>query len=191
MPGVSRVGAGQRCPTPRRMSSMLPPPEPLLLSLRGSRVLPGAGGPSKCWGQRERPIETLRTPTRLSQGGGPPSRQHEEGKGGGRVCVRVPSTASAGVERGCPTAGPHAEGRFRQPLAPPHLLSSGSSRGGLAPRSGTALPRDSPKELPVSDGDSGTPGGAPGTQRGSYKSTSPTPPPPQAAQPGAPRRAFS
>lgn len=40
-------------------------------------------------------------------------------RGGGRVCVRVPSTASAGAERGCPAAGAHAGGEYRQPLAPP------------------------------------------------------------------------
>lgn len=120
MPGVSR-GRGRAAlnhPTPNEFGAAAPrAPSPVPAGIPSSAG--GGGGPSECWGQRERPTEALRTLTRLSQGGGPPTHQHEVERGGGRVCVPVPRAVSAAEEHGCPAAGAHAEGQYRQPRHPP------------------------------------------------------------------------
>lgn len=120
MPGVSR-GRGRAAlnhPTPNEFGAAAPrAPSPVPAGIPSSAG--GGGGPSECWGQRERPTEALRTLTRLSQGGGPPTHQHEVERGGGRVCVPVPRAASAAEEHGCPADGAHAEGQYRQPRHPP------------------------------------------------------------------------
>ncbi|XP_042740934.1 uncharacterized protein LOC122187475 [Lagopus leucura] len=133
---------------------MPPPAEPLLL-LGPEFCRGGEGETLGMLGPKRARYKSSAHPDPSVAGWGSPE---PPARGGGRVCVRVPSTASAGAERGCPAAGAHAGGEYRQPLAPPPAALL-FLPGRFGPEERHRRCRGSPKELPVSDGDSATPGG--------------------------------
>lgn len=130
------------------MSSVLPPPEPLLLSLRGSRVLPGVGGDPRNAGAKESALQKLCAPRPVCHKVGAPRPISTRWREEGAVCASpCPELYLPRRNTAVPLLGRTLRVSTGSPDTP-RPLRSGSSRGGLTQRSGPGAAEGFPEGAP-------------------------------------------